>query len=177
MAIFFAFFGNFFWRTKWTYNCELFSTYLLIFRAKRKKNFLRWARLLAFCLSKTKKSNGIIICDIKTSLWTRIIEKCCKLKFLHVIEYLFVNSGVISRLLQHGKFLKNSIDRFWGIVVTSLKNTVLRKTHLNVQIRKKRPHLKRKKSFFMMTIHYLTRRKKISKIYRKFGTYLDNMTF
>ena len=33
MAIFFAFFGNFFWRTKWTYNCELLSIYLFIFGA------------------------------------------------------------------------------------------------------------------------------------------------
>ena len=111
------------------------------------------------CLPKTKKSNGILICEVRTCIWTRIIKKYWKLNFRHVIEYFFVNFGVFLRFLQHEnkngsmnriilvqlvstwvlnrplKFLRNSLDRFWDIVVTSLKNTVLRKTRLKVQIR------------------------------------------
>ena len=122
---FFPFLGNLFWRTRWTYNCELFSTYLLIFGAHfkissvqnrlsllnytatlpviSKKSLLRWLRLQAFCLSETKKSNGILICEIRTSLWTRIIKQCWKLNFQHFIEYFFVNFGVFLWLLRHEK--------------------------------------------------------------------------
>ena len=52
---------------------------------------------------KQKKSNGILICEIRTSLWTKIFKKCWKLNFRHIIEYFFVNFGVFLRLLQHEK--------------------------------------------------------------------------
>ena len=129
------------------------------FARNLKNSFLWEPRLQAFCLSRTKKSNGILICEIRTSLWTRIIQEYWKLNFGHVIDFFLVNFGVFLRFLQYEKrtvqwigvilvwlvstlvlnkplkFRKNSFNKFRGIVVTGLKNTVLRKTRLKVQIR------------------------------------------
>ena len=119
---------------------------------------MRWPRLQAFYLSKTKKSNGILICEIRTSLWTRIIKKYWKLNVWNVIELFLwilvffmtfptykkmaqwiriilvrlVSTWVLNKPL---KFRRNSLDRLRGIVVTNLKSAVLRKTRLKVQIR------------------------------------------
>ena len=120
MAIFFAFFENFFWRTKWIHNCE-FSAHIYSYLEhtlkfvqseivshcwtirqlshSSLKNFLRWPRLQAFCSSKPKKSNGILICEIRNSLWTRIIKKCWKLNFRYLIEYSQHFSTILVQML------------------------------------------------------------------------------
>ena len=67
-----------------------------------KNIILRWPRLQAFCLSKRKKLNGILICEIRTSIWIRIIKKCWKLDF-RCYWIFFVIFGVFLRLLQHEK--------------------------------------------------------------------------
>ena len=56
---------------------------------------------------------------IRTSQWIRIIL------------VRLVSTWVLNKPL---KFRRNSLNRFWGIVVTSLKNTVWRKTRLKLQI-------------------------------------------
>ena len=71
-------------------------------------------------------------------LWILVLLRLLQLtwrktaQWIRIILVWLLSSWVLNKLL---KFRRNSLDRFRGIVVTSLKNTVLRKTHLKVQIR------------------------------------------